>query len=208
MNDQMPPSMTIRGLGGIGQMPVYDHPHNDTRHNERGVELALAKLFLGSIPDTPTALEVGNVLAHYPDLDELLSQREVLDKYEDHPRVDHPYDLFDPDGLVPSYDLIVSISTLEHIGINDDNGDARWSLRAFDLLRSLLSPGGTIFVTAPYGHNWALDEFLMAEVAAHRAHLYQRQGSEWVSDLDTVPLAYGATQPWAEAVFIGTWRSA
>jgi len=87
-------------------------------------------------------LEVGNVLAHY-----YPHQHDVLDKYEQAPGVMNG-DVVDfrPGKL---YDLIVSISTLEHVGWDEEPRDPLKFLRGVEHLTTLLAPGGRMLVTLP-----------------------------------------------------------
>ena len=130
----------------------FFHWHNTTWKNERAVEipiiLKIIKEFQGK-----NILEVGNVLSYYFPID-----HDVLDKY----------DL--ADGIIredvvdfrpnKKYDLIVSISTLEHVGWDENPKDPRKALGALKNLKALLAPRGKIVITFPLGHNPTLDESL------------------------------------------------
>ena len=61
----------------------------------------------------------------------------------------------------PAYDLIVSVSTLEHVGRDETaaRARARACARSSTCAR-LLRPGGTLFATVPVGYNPALDAAL------------------------------------------------
>jgi hypothetical protein len=138
-------------LGGRSY-PYFCHRYNLTWRNERIVEVPviweLVQRFRGK-----RILEVGNVLSHYFPV-----EHDVLDKYE---RADGVLnqDLVDfrADG---QYDLIVSISTLEHIGWDETPRDPGKVLRAIETLKACLRPGGTMLVTVPLGYNRDLDEHL------------------------------------------------
>jgi hypothetical protein len=58
------------------------------------------------------------------------------------------------------YDLIVSISTLEHVGWDEEPRDPPKFLRGVEHLTTLLAPGGKMLVTLPIDYNMALDGFL------------------------------------------------
>ena len=98
-------------------------------------------------------LEVGNVLSHY-----FPTRHDVIDKYERAPGVQN-VDVadFQPVGV---YDLIVSISTLEHVGFNEKPLEPEKPLRAIRLLRRCLSPRGRLVITVPVGFNPHVDRML------------------------------------------------
>ena len=54
-------------------------------------------------------------------------------------------------------DLIISISTLEHVGLDEDVLDPAKPGRAIEMLKDLLAPGGRLWVTVPVGYNPDLD---------------------------------------------------
>jgi hypothetical protein len=94
------------------------------------------------------------VLPHY-----FKTSHIVLDKDEADPRVvNADVTTFETDRR---YDLIVSISTLEHVGFDySETVEERKILVAIDRLRSFLSPTGRLLVTLPIGYNPHLDELL------------------------------------------------
>lgn len=96
-------------------------------------------------------LEVGNVLSHYYPTSHL-----VVDKYETAPGVINQ----DITEYVPErpMDLIVSISTVEHIGWDDVPRDRRKLAETLERFRSWLAPSGEAWVTVPIGYNRWLDE--------------------------------------------------
>lgn len=180
---------------------LYDHPYNTTKLNERGVELAEAVITVGSWEADASILEVGNVLSHYPDIDKLAGPRRIVDRFEEAPGVEN-IDVFDIRGR---YDYIASISTLEHVGVDDGRSDPWFGLAALPFLRSLLREGGEMYVTFPYGWNSVLDR-AAASLDATWAAAWHRDGfGVWVPMKMTETPGYGETQPWAEAVWIGTF---
>ena len=138
--------------------PYFRHAYHYTWLNERAVEVALAEAALVG-RDPTRVLEVGNVLGHYRPV-----AHTVADKYERAPGV-HNVDVVDlGDGdLAGPYDLILAISTLEHVGLDEDVPDPGKPARAVARLAALLAPGGRLFCTFPVGYNPALDERLRTD---------------------------------------------
>jgi len=136
------------------------HPYNYTWLNERAVEVPLAAAALSEAGPTARVLEIGNVLAHYRQV-----THPVVDKYEQAPGV-HNVDVVDigaGTGLAGPFDLVLAISTLEHVGLDEDVRDPDKPARAVAHLASLLAPGGRLWCTFPVGYNAALDERLRSD---------------------------------------------
>src|SRR3990167_3580677 len=116
-----------------------DHTYNCTRQNERTVEVPPG-LFLCQVKRN--VLEIGCVLPHYlPDWP--THGHEVIDLHEDFPGVINADVLtYEPSR---QYDLIISISTLEHLGTV-----CRFQ-QALDRMQSWLFLNGLLFVTIPHG---------------------------------------------------------
>jgi hypothetical protein len=125
--------------------------YNITWKNERAVEIPIAWHEVEKHKGTKI-LEVGNVLSWYFPI-----QHDVLDKYEVAVGVINE-DIID---FAPSekYDLIVSISTLEHVGWDETPREPEKIFRAVEHLKTLLAAGGKLLVTFPLGYNTALDGF-------------------------------------------------
>jgi SAM-dependent methyltransferase len=126
--------------------------HGLTWVTERAVELPVAQRLLEHHRGE-RILEVGNVLSHY-----IQVEHEVVDKYERAAGVRN-VDVLDlpPE---PAYDLILSVSTLEHVGRDEQPREPERAARALEHLRRLLSPGGLLFATVPTGYNPELDAAL------------------------------------------------
>ena len=58
------------------------------------------------------------------------------------------------------YDLIVSISTLEHVGWDEEPRDDKKISKALKNLKNCLNPKGIMIVTLPLGYNQALNSHL------------------------------------------------
>jgi hypothetical protein len=117
--------------------------------NERAVEVPIVKRVVDAHRGE-RVLEVGNVLSHYYPVDHA-----VVDKYERGHGVLN-VDVVDlrPD---PRYDLIVSISTIEHVGVDEQPREPAKAMRAVERLTGLLEPGGKLLMTVPVGYNRELD---------------------------------------------------
>jgi SAM-dependent methyltransferase len=137
-------------------LPYLRHPYNYTWLNERAVEVPLALAALEQAGPDARVLEIGNVLAHYGPVGHT-----VVDKYEQAPGV-HNVDVVDI-RLPGPFDLVLAISTLEHVGLDEEVRDPDKPARAIAHLTSLLAPGGRLFCTFPVGYNAALDERLRTD---------------------------------------------
>lgn len=139
-------SFTYRGRS----YDVHVSRNGRTWMTERGVEIPI---FLAEVRAAAgrRVLEVGRVLQTYVDgLDHT-----VVDKYEQAPGVLN-VDVMDYRPEEP-FDLIVAISTLEHVGWEEAPRDAEKALQAVEHLRSLLAPGGSLYFDFPVGAHPLLD---------------------------------------------------
>jgi hypothetical protein len=156
----------------------FVHYYNRTWRNERAVEIPLALAFLEA--RSGPVLEVGNVLIRYG-----RSGHVVVDKYEHGPGVLN----IDVVEYRPAerFSSIVMISTLEHIGWDEDEKDPTKILRAIRHLQSLLSPEGRMLVTCPLSYNPNLDGIIADDRAgaARQSFLARRHGSWRETDLRT-----------------------
>lgn len=157
------------------------HPYNATWRNERTVEVPIALAVLRR-HSGGRVLELGNVLAYYDSGE----ARDVIDKYEPGARViEADVADFSPSG---DYDLVISVSTLEHVGWDEPRRDPEKSRIAVDNMSSWLAPGGELFVTFPLGHNDDLDGHLWSDRLAfddvrflkriNRRNVWREIGSE------------------------------
>lgn len=141
------------------QVPYVHHRYNHTWANERAVEVALAAAELERA-DGARVLEVGNVMAHYLGDEHPGPERTVVDKYERAPGVLNA-DITDL-AAGGDYDLVLSVSTLEHVGWDEEVVDPEKPGRALAVLKESLAPGGRLWTTLPVGYNPHLDERLRA----------------------------------------------
>jgi SAM-dependent methyltransferase len=144
--------------------PLFHSLHGRTWTTERAVEVPVARRVLSQHAGG-RVLEVGNVLSHYGPV-----EHEVVDKYERGEGVAN-VDVLDLPPR-PEYDLVLTISTLEHVGRDELPRDPARAVAALEHLRRLLRPGGVLFATVPVGYNPELDRALAAgpyELRALRA---------------------------------------
>src|SRR5690606_15221507 len=120
------------------QVPYFRHNYHYTWLGERNVEVALAKEVVEAHRGMKI-LEVGNVTPHYLDVDHT-----VVDKYEVAPGVIN-LDVVDIDLPPATFDLVMAISTLEHVGLDEAVLDPAKPARAVELLKSLVRPGGKLW---------------------------------------------------------------
>jgi SAM-dependent methyltransferase len=197
--------------------------YNGTSRNERAVEVPVGLFLLGQATDgEASVLELGAVLPHYragwPITSPAASPHgaagggndghTVIDLHEVYPGVTNADVLtWEPPQ---QYDLIISISTLDHLH------DLEELIDALRRLRRWLAPGGLLFITLPYGQpasvgggEW-IDSFVLGENDATAVwrmdkvdpirHLWEQ-----VDDLAKPPLAYNGQSPAANTVYLLFW---
>ncbi len=148
----------------------FRHQYNGAWSNERSVEVPIVySAVLNALGRK--ILEVGDVLQHYYHF-----PHDILDKYEVNTGVINE-DVLDFQPAYP-YDLIVSISTLEHVGYDSYHGkeekDPDKVLRAIRKIRSWLSPYGIGVITFPLGYNPHLDDHWKAGRLGFMQEYYMR----------------------------------
>ena len=189
----------------------FYHRYNVTWRNERCVEVPIVYELLEA-NNGGKILEVGNVLSHY-----FRVQHEVVDKYERSLGVINQ-DIVDFHPA-KTYDLILSISTFEHIGWDElyagwDKGprDPMKILRAIENLIGLLAEDGVMIVTFPIGYNPRLDRLLGdCRIPFHSFFCLKRisKDNSWeeVGWNDVRDAKFGSPFPNANGLIIGFFRS-
>ena len=178
----------------------FYHSYNRTWMNERAVEIGLIWDLLQQYPPQEV-LEVGNVLSHYFPV-----RHDVLDKYEIAPGVINEDAVdFKPDK---TYKLIVSISTLEHIGWDETPKDSTKVVRAVENLRKALTKGGTLISTVPVGYNPNLDKLVKeGQLRFTKRHCLKRisADNEWCEAecSEVLQQSFGHPFPSANGLVIG-----
>lgn len=149
-------------------LPYFWHPL--VVDTERVVEIALGRRFLEGV-EAQEVLEVGNVLGVFHRV-----EHRVLDKYEPGEGIEN----VDVVGFDPRrrFRRILMLSTLEHVGIDEEPRDEGKALEALELLRGWLEADGRALITVPVGHHPRLDAHLRSLGGAARVTYLKRQ-SRW-----------------------------
>jgi SAM-dependent methyltransferase len=179
------------------------HAYNRTWDGERTVEVPIVWSALQANREK-RVLEVGNVLSHY-----FPASHHIIDKYEVADGVVN-IDVVDYRPDAP-YDLIVSISTLEHVGWDERVKDPSKIRRAIENLRNHLAPEGEILLTIPFGYNPHLDELVKAGWLEFNKCAYMKRVSldnKWVeaSWEEVEGSTYDEPYPHANAILVGVIR--
>ena len=138
-------------LGGTSFQYFY-YPYNATWRNERAVEIPIVWALVKKYKNK-NILEIGNVLSHYFSVN-----YDILDKYEKAKGVINQ-DIIDFNPK-KKYDLIVAISTLEHIGWDEKPKEPKKVLKVIEKLKKMLNKNGEIIMTIPFGWNSYMDKYL------------------------------------------------
>ncbi len=181
------------------KLRYFYYPYNATWRNERCVEIPIIwdaiKNYKGK-----NILELGNVLSHYFSINHV-----ILDKYEkakgviNEDAVDFNYN--------SKFDLIVAISTLEHIGWDEEPREPSKIIKAIKNLKNNLNKNGKIIASVPLGYNPHLDELIKKNKIFDKQYFIKRisRDNKWkqayLEELKEVK--YGKPFPFANVVAIG-----
>jgi hypothetical protein len=173
---------------------------------ERAVEIPIARSYLDAHPGAKV-LEVGNVLPHY-----YPSHYDVVDKFERGPHIINA-DIVDFEPPT-RYDLILSISTFEHIGFDDEASGSSGEkiLAALANCRRLLSERGLLVITVPTGYNPDLDQMIRdGSLGASAENLLCRTGQrQWrpCSKDEALSCRYRSPYPYANGLLVAEFAPA
>jgi len=180
-------------------LPYFYAKYNITWVTERVLEVPIGLHFLRHAGSNNT-LEVGNVLGHY-----IASEHTVLDKFERGEKiVNADIVAFEPGR---TFDLILSISTFEHIGYEDEGEPDPEKIReAIAACQRLLSPKGKLIITVPFGYNPHLDRYLAEErIKPNRAWFFEKISKlDWKETRKDEALKrnYSKPYPFANAIMV------
>ena len=135
------------------EYPYFYHKYRSTWANERIVEIPFFKALTESM-DFKHVLEIGNVMSHY-----LPVRYDILDKYENLPNIIQEDILsFMPEK---KYKLIISISTFEHIGWDENPRDPGKVISVIEHIRKMLDKDGELVFSVPIDYNPELDRMIL-----------------------------------------------
>lgn len=127
----------------------FNHEYNKTWLNERCVEIPISLEALNMLKEN--VLEVGCVLPYY--IDHI--NHEVIDLADDHVKSKK----IDATTVSFKDKNVISISTLEHIGVADYNLEAKEQDSAWRLCERIINESSKYFITWPIGSNKGLDDW-------------------------------------------------
>jgi hypothetical protein len=180
-------------------MPYFCHWYNLTFDNERAVEVSI---FLRIIEKYSAAevLEIGAVLSNYIDHDHL-----VIDKYEPGKHILNT-DIVDV-SMTNRFPLIISISTLEHIGFDEYPQDNSKVVRAVEVIKRHLGKEGLFVASVPVAYNRNIDLLVTEEILFdHQYYLERKSGSNrWTQTSKDKALQrdFNSPYPFGNALVIG-----
>lgn len=192
----------------------YYFIHEKSWATERVVEIPIV---LDYIDKSKKILEFGNVLFQFVDVN-----WDIVDKFEKGKGVINE-DIVD---FRPKekYDLIVSISTLEHVGFNeqvglgepaksDDEEDNDKIIEAIiNLKNNCLKAGGKIIATVPLGYNKKTDKKLFNNKLGFDELFFLKRiskSNEWkeIEKNDVIEPQYGYPYPCANYICVGIYEN-
>jgi hypothetical protein len=181
----------------------FYHSYNVTYFGERAVEIPIISKLISEYQNHKI-LEIGNVLSNY-----FTVNHDILDKY------DHTPGIIAEDVVNyktnKKYGLIVSISTLEHVGWDETPRDPNKIFSAIKNLKKLLSLNGLLVVTIPLGYNQYLDKLLKNGELGFNSMYYLKRISkknEWkeVNKKQINNSLYNSPFPNAKGLVIGVFN--
>jgi|WetSurMetagenome_2_1015567.scaffolds.fasta_scaffold74582_2 hypothetical protein len=133
----------------------FHHSYNTTFINERAVEIPYFRHQIDSrLKERKRVIEIGNVLSHYGK-----TSWDIVDKFEKGEGIIN-VDIMEFNPSEP-YDLIVAISTFEHIGFDEQPRDDEKVIRAIEYVKkTLLKQGGELIFSVPAGYNPHIEEHM------------------------------------------------
>lgn len=181
----------------------FHHEYNQTWSNERAVEIPIILRRLEN-NSGKNILEIGNVLSHYINI-----KHQIVDKYEKGRNVVNK----DVTNFHSNekYDLIISISTLEHIGWDEEPKEPGKILQAISNLKRYLTRRGIMIVTLPLGYNSFMDDLIASnKIKFQKMSCLKRitDNNQWVQAnwKEICGSEYGKPFPFANGLIVGIFK--
>jgi SAM-dependent methyltransferase len=178
----------------------FFHAYNMTWASERCIEVPIGRFFVQE-PKYSRILEVGNVLSHYGAISHV-----VVDKFEKQSGViNEDIVTYSPPQ---KFDLIISISTFEHIGFDDESQGSSGEkiLRAIRACRGLLNSDGVLVITVPIGYNPELDRLIAEGCLGTKKETYLKRvaATHWQESAkdETIWCRYGHPRPYGNGILV------
>lgn len=184
-------------FGVLGRLLMKWHharhgvPTEDFRSSERAIEVPLVIDFLSNCVRAKPVIEFGCVLPYY-----ILKRRNhiVYDLADQHPdNVRRDIRTLTDDDL---RGVVISISTLEHIGTGE-YGIKASDVSAVDVLKRIIANAKSYFITFPLGCNKTLDDFVANATDLNEKYVTRAatDSNDWMvvekADLTDVMKRYG-----------------
>ena len=146
----------------INEDEYFKHSHNQTEKNERSIELVLCFRYVDTLKGN--LIEIGAITPYYRTishhcLDPIDKKATIKDFAE-------TYDFTDKN--------VLSISTIEHIGLGDYNLEKNEGL-SYDVLCDLYQKSKTCLISLPIGYNKYLDDKIMSNLDEFEYFFYVRE---------------------------------
>jgi hypothetical protein len=152
---------------------LFNHPHNETILNERCVEIPLGLKYIDFVEGD--LIEVGAVTPYY-----IKSNHDCLDPTDKKANIKK---------LAENYDFtkknVLSISTLEHIGVGDYKLKKETNL-AYEVTLKIYKESKTCLIGWPIGYNYNLDKTVKENIDNYNYMFYIKTGNytwEYVNGL-------------------------
>jgi SAM-dependent methyltransferase len=177
------------------------HAYCPTWKNERSTVIPIVwKMIQSYRQQNKRVLEVGNTLSYVFNVDyDILDKYEIVEGVINEDAVD-----FNPPE---QYDLIVSIFTLQLVGLNESLREPVKGLKAMQNLKRHLAPGGRMVVVHALGHNHEMDKLLKNGTMQFNRQFYLKRISryKWKETTwdDVKDSTYDYSVPTANGVVIG-----